>query len=74
MKRRFLFAGINMNINITKKVPENACFTDEFFKKRGFEYSNVEAWLLFAPSLSKFLATHLPVGFIQLSFPHGSKR
>jgi len=38
-------------------------------KKMGFECSNIEAWLLFAPSLSKFLFTRLPVGFIQLSFP-----
>jgi len=35
----------------------------------GFEYSNVEAWLLFEPSLSKFLTTRLLLDFIQLSFP-----
>jgi len=28
-------------------------------KTRGIKYSNVETWLLFVPSLSKFLATHL---------------
>ena len=63
MNRYFLFAGLNLNLNITKKEPEKC-----MFHGRGFEYSNVEAWLLFAPSLSKFLATRLPVGFIRLSF------
>jgi len=29
-------------------------------KTRGIKYSNVETWLLFVPSLSKFLATHAP--------------
>jgi len=34
MKRYFLFVGINLNLNITKKSSQkNACFTDESLKK-----------------------------------------
>jgi len=33
MKQYFLFAGINLSLNITKKSQKNACFTDESLKK-----------------------------------------
>jgi len=35
MKRYFLFAGINLNLNITKNSQKNACFRDESLKNKG---------------------------------------
>jgi len=35
MKRYFVFAGINLNLNITKKSQKNACFMDESLKNKG---------------------------------------
>jgi len=60
MKIYILFAGINLNLIIQKKAPENVCFMDDALKTRGIEYLNVETWLLFAP-LSEFLTTRLPL-------------
>jgi len=58
MKMYFLFAGINLK-HIQKQALENACFVDDALKTKGVEYLNVETWLLFAPFVSKFLATLL---------------
>ena len=60
MKMEFLFAGLNLNIIIQKKkYKKKANFMDDVLKIRAILCLNVETWLLFAPHLSKFLATRL---------------
>ena len=66
-KRNVLFAGISLNLNITKKESEICMFQGWIFKKQGA--LNIQMLRLgCCLPLSKFLATRLPVGFIQLSF------
>jgi len=60
MKRYFAFAGFKLNIIIQKKRARKMhvlCIM--LVKTRGVKYFNVETWMLFAPPLSKFLATRL---------------
>jgi len=47
----FLFAGLNLNRIIQKKKRhKKAHYLDDALKTSGMIYSNVETWLLFAPS------------------------
>jgi len=41
---------------------------DDALETRGIKYLNTETWLLFAPRLSKFLATRLPLASSDLSY------
>jgi len=60
MKEDFLFVGLNMNIIIQKKMwQKKAHFVDDALNSRSIIYLNADTFLLFAPPLSKFLATRL---------------
>jgi len=64
MKAYVLFASLNQNRTIEKNRSQNKThfMGDVFLKTWGIIYLNVESWFLFAPPLSKFLATCLPAG------------
>jgi len=72
MKADFLFISLHLKIITQKKNRQKKThFIDDALKTRGITYLNVETGLLFAPSVSKFLATRLLAIFMAIA--SGSK-